>query len=175
MSNWIAENVILGALLIFSLRLVDMSLSTLRSILLLRGVKVLGWIFGFAQSMIAILAISSVLENLGNFLNVIGYAAGFATGGVVGVYFENKLAIGFKHIRVISPTLGQAVVAKLREEGFAVTEWSGRGKDGVVALINVSVKRKQVNRVIGLVGEVDEGAFITTEDLRPARRGHWRA
>jgi uncharacterized protein YebE (UPF0316 family) len=175
MSEWIADQVLFGALLIFCLRVVDMSLATLRFMLLLRGKKALGWVFGFAQSMIAVLAISAVLDNLDNFVNVIGYAAGFATGGVVGVYIEGKLAIGFAHVRVISSTLGQAVVGKLRENGFAVTEWSGRGKDGVVAMINVSIKRKQINQVRRIVKEVDNSAFITSEDLRPVRRGHWRA
>ena len=59
--------------------------------------------------------------------------------------------------------------------GFAVTEVAGRGKDGMVTLLQVSVLRKNVDKVHKLVNEMDDDAFITAEDVRPVRRGFWRA
>ena len=76
---------LLGGLLIFGLRVIDMSLDTLRVLFVMRGRKGLAWILGFFQSLIFIIAISSVLTHLGNVFNIIGYAAGFATGNVVGM------------------------------------------------------------------------------------------
>jgi uncharacterized protein YebE (UPF0316 family) len=37
------------------------------------------------------------------------------------------------------------------------------------------VLRKQVDAVHELVNEIDPEAFITAEDVRPIRRGFWRA
>ena len=71
--------------LIFLLRVCDMSLDTLRMLVVMRGRKLAAWVLGFFQAAIFVLAIPSVLKDLSNLLNVLGYAAGFATGNVVGM------------------------------------------------------------------------------------------
>ncbi|MBN1536603.1 MAG: DUF2179 domain-containing protein [Anaerolineales bacterium] len=164
-----------GAGLIFILRVLDMTLDTLRVLVVMRGKKWLAWILGAFQSGIYVIALSSVLSNLSNPLNMIGYALGFATGNVVGMFIEEKMAIGLVHIRIISPHLGNAVADKLRQEGFALTEIPGRGKDGMVTVLYCSVIRKGIQRVVNLIEEIDAEAFITIDDVRLARRGFWRA
>jgi uncharacterized protein YebE (UPF0316 family) len=165
----------LSALLIFALRVSDMTLDTLRVLFVMRGKKKIAWVLGFFQSAIFVLAIGKVLTQVNNPLNIIGYAAGFATGNVVGMLIEERIAIGHIMINIISPRRGSAIVMHLRENGYAVTELSGRGKDGMVSMINASVLRKQVEAVYQLVNEIDPEAFITAEDVRPIRRGFWRA
>jgi uncharacterized protein YebE (UPF0316 family) len=165
----------LTALTIFLLRVSDMTLDTLRVLVVMRGRKAIAWVLGFFQASIFILAISSVLSNVNNILNVIGYAAGFATGNVVGMLIEERLAIGHTHLSIISSRRGAAIADRLREDGYAVTELAGRGKDGTVTLLNCSVLRKNVDQVRKIINEVDDEAFITAEDVRPVRRGFWRA
>lgn len=166
---------ILGAMLIFGLRVTDMSLDTLRVLFVMRGRKPIAWVLGFCQSAIFVLAITSVLSNLDNPLNVVGYAAGFATGNVVGITIEERLAIGFIHLQVISPRFGTAIVEGLREAGFAVTEVPARGKDGMVTMLSCNVRRKQVTDAEKLIFEIDGEAFITAAEIRSVRRGFWRA
>jgi uncharacterized protein YebE (UPF0316 family) len=165
----------LSAGLIFSLRVCDMSLDTLRVLFVMRGKKQIAWALGFIQSAIYLFAIGKVLTQLNNPLNIIGYAAGFATGNVVGMIIEERIAIGHILVNIISPSRGSAIVSHLRQNGYAVTELSGRGKDGMVSMINCSVLRKQVDTVHALVNEIDPEAFITAEDVRPIRHGYWRA
>lgn len=165
----------MGAGLIFLLRVGDMSLDTLRVLVVMRGRKGIAWVLGFFQALIFVLAISSVLKNLDNPLNIIGYAAGFATGNVVGMWIEERLAIGHMLLNVVSPRLGTAIAEHMRAEGYAVTEIPARGKDGMVTLLNISVLRKNVAQVHKLVNQVDPSAFITAEDVRPVRHGFWRA
>ena len=165
----------LGAGLIFILRVSDMSLDTLRLLFVMRGKKKISWVLGFVQSVIFVLAIGKVLTQVNNPLNIIGYAAGFATGNVVGMIIEEKIAIGHILISIISPRRGSAIVAHLRQNGYAVTELSGRGKDGMVSIIYCSVLRKQVDAIHQLINEIDPEAFITAEDVRPIRHGFWRA
>jgi uncharacterized protein YebE (UPF0316 family) len=88
---------------------------------------------------------------------------------------EERLAIGHSHLRIISPHRGTAIADRLRTEGYAVTEIPARGKDGMVSMLNCSVLRKNVDQVRAMVNEVDGDAFITSEDIRPVRRGFWRA
>jgi uncharacterized protein YebE (UPF0316 family) len=165
----------LSAGLIFLLRVADMSLDTLRLLFVMRGKKKISWVLGFVQSAIFLLAIGKVLTQVNNPLNIIGYAAGFATGNVVGMLIEEKIAIGHILISIISPRRGSAIVTHLRQNGYAVTELSGRGKDGMVSIINCSVLRKQVDAIHQLINEIDPEAFITAEDVRPIRHGFWRA
>jgi uncharacterized protein YebE (UPF0316 family) len=175
MQDWLSLSALTGAGLIFALRVSDMTLDTLRVLVVMRGRKGIAWVLGFFQAMIFVIAITSVLSNLDNPLNILAYAAGFATGNVVGMLIEERLAIGHIQLSIVSPRRGAALAERLREEGYAITEISARGKDGVVTLLSCSVLRKNVSKVQQLVNEVDDSAFITAEDVRPVRRGFWRA
>ena len=97
---------LLSAGLIFTLRVTDMTLDTLRVLFVMRGRKPIAWILGFFQAAVFVIAITFVLRDLTNVLNIIGYAAGFATGVVVGMVIEERLAIGHIHMRIISSRRG---------------------------------------------------------------------
>lgn len=175
MLNFLAIPPYLLTIVIFLLRVCDMSLDTLRVMFVLSGRRPLAWILGFFQSALWVVAITSVISNLDNWLNVISYAAGFATGNVVGMFIYARLPVGHAHLRIISSRRGSAVAEAIRAAGYAATELSGRGKDGTVMLINSSVRRKDINRVRKEVFEIDPESFITVEEVRPLHRGFWRA
>ena len=166
---------ILIALLIFTVRVVSTSLDTLRVILTMRHNKFWVWVLGFFNSAIWVLTFAFVLADITNIVNILVYAGGFATGNVVGMLIEDKLAIGFAEIRIISPKWGAAILTALRDHNYAVTEIPGRGKDGMDSVITSSVRRSQVNDFEKLVRDVDQDAFITTEDVVAVQRGFWRA
>ena len=152
-----------------------MSMDTLRVLFVVRGKKLPVWILGFLQSIIFVVAISSVLTGERNYLNILGYAAGFATGNIVGMLIESKLAIGHVLVTIISSTRGSSIAEKLRASGYAVTEIAGRGMNGTVFELHASILRKDADHVETIVLEADPQAFVTAEDVRPVRRGFWRA
>jgi uncharacterized protein YebE (UPF0316 family) len=161
--------------LIFLIRVTDMSLDTLRVLFVVRGRRAQAWLVGFMQSALWVIAVASVLSHLDNLLNVLAYAAGFATGNVVGMRIEERLAIGHSHLRVISSQRGEAVADAVRAAGYAVTELSGRGKDGTVSILTTSVRRRAIEPVRNEVLQADPDAFVTLSDVRPLHRGFWRA
>jgi uncharacterized protein YebE (UPF0316 family) len=165
----------LGALGIFALRVSDMTCDTLRMLFVVRGRKGIAWGLGFVQSVIFVIAITSVLKHLDNPLNIIGYAGGFATGNVVGMLIEERLAIGHIKISIVTQRLGSALSQILRDAGFGVTEIPARGRDGMVSMLSVSVLRKDVSKVEEIVHATDAEAFVISEDVRPLRHGFWRA
>lgn len=160
--------------ILFFMRVVDMSLDTLRVMFVIRGRKSLAWVFGFSQSVIAVVAITSILSNLSNLWNIIGYGCGFATGNIVGMLIEERIAIGHENLRVISSRRGNAIADSLRKGGFAVTELIGRGKDGTVSVMDCSVRRRDIRQVRDKVLNMDGDAFIMAEEMRPIHRGFWR-
>ncbi len=166
--------VIMIALGVFIMRIINMALDTVRMLVNVRGKKTLSWVLGFLQSIVYILALAPVLTDLNNFLIVFGYAAGFGTGNVLGMYFEERLAIGHLKITVISSTRGTAIIEELRKNEFAVTETPGRGKDGTVSIISTSVYRKNLGKVEKIILDIDQNAFITAENVQPIHRGFWR-
>jgi len=166
-------SIIISALLIFGMRIVDISLYILRFMMVMRGRKILAWTFGFCQAMVYITAMSVVLTNLGNWFNMVGYAAGFATGIVVGMWVEGKLAMGHLHLRIVSQGHGDEIAESLRLAGFGVTEIPAWGKDGMVNLLNCNILRKEESRLVRMVEELDDDAFITAEDIRHVERGFW--
>jgi uncharacterized protein YebE (UPF0316 family) len=162
-------------LVIFGLRVCDMSLDTLRVLFVVRGQKPLAWLLGFFQSAIWVLAITSVLSNLDNLWNIVAYAGGFATGNVVGMTIEERLAIGHSNLQIISSRRGSAIADAIRTAGYAATEMAARGRDGTVSVISCSMRRRDVVRVRKKVESIDPEAFITVEDIRPIHRGFWRS
>lgn len=167
------NEIFLSALLIFGLRIMDVSLGTVRMLMVLRGKKLAVWVLGFITSMVFVIAIRAVLADLSNWLKIFGYAAGFATGTIVGMWIEERLAVGYIHLRIMSTGQGQAVVEHIRAAGYGVTEIAGRGKDGAVTILNCSVERKHGSQVQQMVKEIDPTAFVTSEEVRPVRRGFW--
>jgi uncharacterized protein YebE (UPF0316 family) len=164
---------LISFLTLFGLRLVDISLYTVRIMMVVRGRKRMAWLFGFCQAFVYVLGIRAVLSDLGNWGKIIGYAAGFATGIVVGMWIEGRLAIGYTHLRVISARRGVELAERLRGAGYAVTEVSASGKDGMVTLLYCSVQRRKAPEVEHIAQEVDPDAFITAEAVRSVLRGFW--
>ncbi len=164
----------LGAMAIFSLRVFNNTLDTMRLLMVMRGKKWLSWFLGFLVSTIYVLLFTSVLSNLENFLYMIAYTTGFATGNVVGMWLEERMALGYLRLDVISPGHGVELAEKLREAGFAVTEVSARGKDGMVSLLTIAVMRRRVDLAEQIIHAVDSKAFITMAEMRTVRHGFWR-
>jgi uncharacterized protein YebE (UPF0316 family) len=162
-----------SALIIFGFRLIDVSFGTIRVLMVARGRKQLAWVLGFFQASVYILAVGALLLDIGNWLNVIGYAGGFATGNVLGMWIEERLAIGYTHLTIISSGRGAQVAEHLRRDGYAVTSIPAWGKDGYVTMLDVSIMRKKSRKVRDLVEEVDPQAMVTAEHIRPVRRGFW--
>jgi len=161
------------ALLIFSLRLIDVSFYTLRIMMVARGRKIAALGFAFCQALTYVITLRVVLSDLGDWNKIIGYAAGFATGLVIGMWIESRLAIGYTHLQIVSPRLGTDLADHLREAGYAVTEIPARGKDGAVTMLSCNVKRKQTDPVCQIIEQIDPTAFVTAEHMRRIQRGFW--
>jgi uncharacterized protein YebE (UPF0316 family) len=166
-------NFVISFLTLFALRMVDISLYTVRIMMVVRGRKPMAWLFGFCQAFVYVIALRAILADVGDWGKIFGYAAGFATGVVIGMLIEGRLAVGFTHLRTISPGHGAEIAGRLREAGYAVTEVSGRGKDGMVTVLNCSIRRRNTTNVVKIIQEVDAEAFITAEAVRSVRRGFW--
>lgn len=158
-------------LLIFFARIIDVSIGTMRIVYIARGFKFLAPIFGFVEILVWLLAIGQIMRNLTNPLYYVAYAAGFATGNLVGMYIEEWLAVGRVIIRIITQRDSSKLVQFLRSSGYGVTTVDAEGATGNVKLIFTVVDRESVESIIPVIHKYNPRAFYSVEDVRLAREG----
>lgn len=158
-------------ILIFFARICDVTLGTVRIILMSRGSNKLSPLLGFFEVLIWIVVIGQLVQNISSVTAYIGYAAGFAAGNFVGMWLENRLAFGTYMVRVILPKHGEEIFTKIHNAGFGVTSVDGEGSMGPVKLIYTAVKRKQVKQVLSIIHECAPGAFVSIEELNSIEKG----
>lgn len=164
---------ILGYLLIFFARLVDVSLGTIRMIMVVRGKRIMSACIGFMEATIYILAVGKVLSAMNNLFNVLAYALGFAAGNYVGIFLEGKMALGDIIVQVILENEATELIEKLRNSGFGVTVVEGCGRRGVKHLLNVTLQRKNLSKLYSIIDKHDKKAFVTVTDARSIRGGYF--
>jgi uncharacterized protein YebE (UPF0316 family) len=152
------------AALIFCLRIVDVSLGTIRTISVVEGRLRLSVLLGFFEVLIWITAVSQVIQRIDESpLLLLAYAAGFASGNAVGILIEQRIAMGTCVVRFISMERGPLLADALRENGRPVTTFVGQGRDGERQLVYVIVPRKQVGTLLDAARAVDPGVFYVVE------------
>jgi uncharacterized protein YebE (UPF0316 family) len=161
-------------LLIIALRLVDVSLGTVRIIMLSRRYRLLPAIIGFVEVFTWLVAATIVFSNLNNPPRMLAYAGGFGLGTYLGALLESWLAVGSTMMRVVSPTTSPDPTPRLREAGYLVTEVNADGRDGEVRLAFTIMSRRQRKEALRIVHQVDPAAFVTLQDIEtvtpPERR-----
>ncbi len=160
-----------GALLIFSLRIVDVSFDTMRVLFTIRGKRAIAGLLGFFQALIWIVAVGTAIRHLDSWLHILGYAGGYAAGTMVGITIEQAVAYGVSTVRIISRSGGVEIAEALRECGYGVTEFGGYGREGSVEIVNSVVHRNDLNDVMAIVDKWDKDAFVTVEDPKILRGG----
>lgn len=153
-------------LLIFIARVADVSLGTLRIIFVSRGIRYLAAIFAFFEIVIWLVAISQIMQNLGNIANYIAYAAGFSIGSFVGISIERKLFVGNLMVRIIVKRDVLELIDLLSSHGYGVTCVDGQGAKGPVKIVFTVVNRKDLNTVVDIIKDHYPDSFYTVEDMR---------
>jgi uncharacterized protein YebE (UPF0316 family) len=158
---------------IFFSRIFDVSLGTLRIIYLTRGQSKLAAAIGFVEVMIYVVALSMVINNLDRPLNIIIYGFGFACGNYFGSLVEEKVAVGYVNVQVITKNNGCELEGSLRELGFGVTSMDCYGKDGPHRILHILMKRKTLPVFLKSLRQLDSEAFISIIDTRKIMGGYF--
>lgn len=159
-------------LLIFAARVCDVSLETIRVAYISRGVRALAPVVAFAEIVIWLLAVEVVLGNLANIAALLAYAGGFATGTWVGLFVEERLAVGLSVVRVIARGGdADALLSALAEHNIGTTSMQGHGAQERVQVALALVDRRALPEVISMVRQFTPRAFYSVEDVRAVHEG----
>jgi len=157
--------------LIFLARVCDVTIGTVRIMLLTKGRKILAPMLGFIEVLIWLLAIRQIFNHLTNVACYLAFAGGFAMGNYVGMYIEEKLAIGLDVIRIITRKDAGELVNYLKDEGYGVTKLDATGTMGKVNVIFTIVNRKEVGKVVKIINKFNPKAFYSVEEIRAVNEG----
>ena len=158
-------------LLIFLARICDVTIGTMRIIMISKGKKLVAPVLGFFEILIWIIAIGKIMQNLNNPVCYVAYAGGFAIGNYVGMKVEEKLAIGLIVLRIITQEDASGLIKALRYMGFGITEIDAIGKDKKVHVIFSIMKRHDIPVIVEKINNFNPKAFYTIEDIRAINQG----
>lgn len=155
-------------LLICLARIVDVTLGTIRSLLANKGHKKVAPIIGFFEVTIWIIAVSQVMQYLTHWQNYVAYGLGYSLGNFLGIFIEEKIALGNSVVRIITNEKAHDLSKILVEKGFRISLVNAQGNNGKVSIIFLLVKRKTLKSLIPLIKEHNPLAVYSIEDIRYA-------
>ncbi len=159
--------------IIFVINVVYVTLSTIRMILTLKGRRYIAAFVSMFEIVIYVVGLGLVLDNLNEIQNLVAYAIGFGTGVIVGTKIEEKLALGYITVNVVSSNPDLKFTRKIREKGYGVTSWSSYGMDGDRLSMQILTPRKYELRLYEMIKEIDPKAFIISYEPKQIYGGFW--
>lgn len=172
MAPWLASYVLLP-LLIFLARILDVSIGTIRVVFIMQGNKRLAPLLGFLESFIWLVAVSQIIKNVDNMISYVAFAAGFGTGTFVGLFIEEKLAIGKVLIRVITRKEAFDLIQFFKESDFNFTNVQAEGKFGKVNVLFSVIKRERLPVILDGIKKFNPNAFYTIESVKSASENEY--
>lgn len=161
-------------LLIFFARLIDVSMSTIRIILIVNEKRVAASVLSFLEMFVWLVAVTQTLKNLSNVMCYIAFAGGFAVGTYIGMLIEKKLSMGIVLIRITTTEKdGNQLISFLKQHKFRITSVNAEGNFGKTNIIFTIVMRKEMNSVIEVIKQFNPNAFYTVENIRYVNDQRW--
>ena len=166
--------IIYWSLIIFVARIVDVSLGTIRVNMIVRRKKFLAATIGFFEVAIFISIIVRIIQQVDSIYGILAYASGFAVGTIIGIIISEKLSRDLISTNIISKNYGDQIKEALKEEGYGITCYSGKGINGEVEIINVVSSQLNAKKMNKLVHNIDSKAFMASYMLDKIRGGFIR-
>jgi len=166
-------NALVMVFIIFIINVIYVSFFTIRMILTLKGRRYIAATVGMVEVVVYVIGLGLVLDNLNEIQNLIAYALGFGTGVIVGTKIEDKLALGYITVNVISSNPDIEFTRRLREKGYGVTSWFAYGMEGDRLAMQILTPRKYELKLYETIKDIDPKAFIIAYEPKQIYGGFW--
>lgn len=165
-------------IIIFLGKIVEVSLGTLRIVLINRGERLIGSFIALIEITLWLIIAGNVLSDYqSDPLKMLAYALAYALGNYVGSWLEERLAFGLCSMQtvVMDQETSDKICEALRQNGFGVTELTAQGRDDETRFMLIStLRRKLADEAIALVQGIAPNAMITVSDVKSQRSGYLR-
>ncbi|WP_339253768.1 DUF5698 domain-containing protein [Sporosarcina sp. FSL W8-0480] len=160
-------------LIIFAINIVYVTFFTVRMILTLKGYRYIAAAVSMVEVVIYVVGLGLVLDNLNEIQNIIAYAVGYGIGVIIGSKIEEKLALGYITVNVITADIDYEMPKLLREKGYGVTDWSANGLEGRRSSLQILTPRKDELKLYDTIKQLDPKAFIIAYEPKTIHGGFW--
>lgn len=158
---------------IFLINFLYITLNTIRVILTMRGYRKVAPFMAMIEIIIYTLGLSMVMQYLSNPIYLIVYALGFGIGIYTGMIIEDRLALGYSVIYIITDSMDHSLPNHLRELGYGVTIDSGYGRDGERLVLTVLTPRSTERKLYNAIDELSPTAFYYSSEAKYIHGGFW--
>lgn len=151
MSEFLASlHPIVVCMLVFCSKVAEISVSSIKTTMMVKGQKVQAALLAFLECMIWGLVVSTIISTLGdNLLLLFFYCAGYALGLFVGSTIEGKIALGTTNITLIANQKNTDKIKEyLKEKGKGFTVFNGQGAKEQMNMIMIVVPRKESKKLL---------------------------
>jgi uncharacterized protein YebE (UPF0316 family) len=166
-------NVLETVLLIMVMNIIYVSLATIRIILVMKARRILASFISMFEVFVYLMALTIVLNNINEPLNLAAYCIGWGMGVWLGMKIEEWIALGYSTLQIVVDYESTQLPNTLRDKGFGVTSWLAEGRDGPRLVMQVLAKRNQEKRLMLLIQELAPKAFVISYEPRTFRGGFW--
>ncbi|NRG25654.1 DUF2179 domain-containing protein [Bacillus circulans] len=173
MRKYMLENSVTMILIILVINIVYVSFFTIRMILTLKGQRYLAAFISMIEVVIYVIGLGLVLDNLDQIQNLVAYAIGYGIGVIVGMKIEEKLALGYITVNVITKEYDRDLPKSLRTQGYGVTTWTAQGLEGDRMALQILTPRKYELKLYQTIKELDPKAFIIAYEPKTIYGGFW--
>lgn len=160
-------------LIIFAINIIYVTFSTVRMILTLKGYRYIAAAVSVFEIIIYVVGLGLVLDNLDQIQNLIAYALGYGSGVIIGTKIEEKMALGYITVNVITSDESKTMPKALRDSGYGVTTWEANGLGGNRTAIQILTPRKYELKLYMDIKKLDPKAFIIAFEPKTIHGGFW--
>ena len=152
--------------LIMSLVLVEVALWQWRVAVTGRGQYLRGAVLGGVGAVIQITVVLRLVGDVGGGASIAGYAAGVAFGVAAGGVLDRRATPQLLKVQVIAPSR-HGLPREVRANGWPLTEFTARGDDGELDVINVAVTDRHLPELERIIdGVCPEAVWIVERVVR---------
>lgn len=159
---------------IFFARILDVSIGTIRTMLMVKGKTIIMVILAFFEVFIWFLvAREALITNVESILIPISYSLGYATGTFIGSYIANNFVKGIVGVQVVVSKDNKPLLSNIRKHGYAVSvmdlkdDYEGNQRD----MLYFQINHRNLKKLISLIKKYDESAFIVINDTKAVQNG----
>mgnify|MGYP000147850142 FL=1 len=160
---------------IFFVRILDVSLGTIRTMFVVRGKKLISSMIGFFEILVWFLVVKEALQTESNSIFIaISYSLGFATGNYIGALLSDKLITGNVSVQVF--TNNNNLEKILREHGYGVSSvvYTGYEEEAHKHMLFINIDKKKEKALRELIKKNDKEAFIIVNETKYVENGYFK-
>ncbi len=170
-------NILILCLKIFFVRIIDVSLGTVRTIITVKGRRVVASMVGFVEVFVWFLIVREALNtDEVSIWIAVSYSLGFATGTYIGSILSDIFISGTLGVQVVTSDSDDNIINILRKNGYALTVLpvEGMNDDNSKYMLFIEIDKKRFNDLKRLIKSLDKKAFIVVNETKFVQNGYFK-